>query len=94
MCGTCQNYIGLHLRYLGVQLQGEGHEMEKNSGTNLFHSFPCYSNFLPRIGKNKTSKCGFESFPRMMMYILCVKNVRATFLHTVVSQLRGDCSII
>ena len=27
---------------VGLQFQGEGHEMEKNCGTNLSHSFHCF----------------------------------------------------
>ena len=41
---------------VGLQLQGEGHEMEKNCGTNLSHSFPCFSNLLPRIGEQQNIK--------------------------------------
>ena len=58
-------------RDVGIQLRG-GHEMEKNCGTNLSHSFPCFA-FCLGLENNKTSKCGSESFPHMMTYILCVE---------------------
>ena len=35
--------------FVGLQLRGEGHEMEKNCWINMSHSFPCFSNLLPRI---------------------------------------------
>ena len=44
---------------VGLQSRGEGHEMEKNCGTNLSHSFPCFSNLLPGIGEQQNIKVWF-----------------------------------
>ena len=44
---------------VGLQLQGEGHEMEKNCGTNLPNIFPCFSNLLPGIGAQHNSRVWF-----------------------------------
>ena len=38
---------------------GESHEMEKNCGTNLSHSFPYFSNLLPGIGEQKKHQSVF-----------------------------------
>ena len=41
---------------IGLQLWGEGYEMKKNCMKNLSHSFPCFSNLLPRIGAQQNIK--------------------------------------
>ena len=46
---------------IGLQSRGKGHEMEKNCGTNLSHSF---QTFALGLDNNKTSKC--KSCPRMV----------------------------
>ena len=44
---------------VGLQLQGECHEMEKNCGTNPSHTFSCLSNLLPRIGEQRNIQVCF-----------------------------------
>ena len=44
---------------VGLQSPGEGHEMEQKCGTNLFHSFPCFSKLLPGIGEEQNIKVLF-----------------------------------
>ena len=44
---------------VGLQLWGEGHAMEKNCGTNLSDSFPCFSNLLPGTGEQQKIKVLF-----------------------------------
>ena len=44
---------------VGCQSWGESHEMEKNCGTNLSHSFPYFSNLLPGIGEQKKHQSVF-----------------------------------
>ena len=44
---------------VGLQLQGEGHKMDKNCGTNLSHGYPCFSNLLPGIGGQRNIKVSF-----------------------------------
>ena len=44
---------------VGLQSRGEGQEMEKNFGTNLFQSFPCFSNLLLGIGEQRNIKVWF-----------------------------------
>ena len=61
--------------------------MEKNCDTNLSYSFPCFLNLFLGLENSKTPKCDSESLHAW-------KTVRATFLHTVVSQSRGDCSMM
>ena len=41
---------------IGLQSWGEGHEIEKNCGTNPSHSFPCTLYFLPGIGEQQNIK--------------------------------------
>ena len=42
--------------------------------------FLAFQTFSPGLENNKTSKCGSESFPRMMTYILCVENCQSYIL--------------
>ena len=44
---------------VGLQSWGEGHEKEKNYGTNLSHSFPSFLNLLPAIGEQQNIKVWF-----------------------------------
>ena len=47
---------------VGLQLQGEGHEVEKNCGTNLSHSFSFFSNLFPGIEEPQNMKVWFLKF--------------------------------
>ena len=47
---------------VGLQSWRKGHEMEKNFGTNLSHSFPCFSNLLCRIKEKQNIKVWFWEF--------------------------------
>ena len=59
---------------VGHQWRGEDHEMEKNCGTNLSHSFPCFSNILPRIGEQQNIKVWFWEFSTHDdIYFVCGK---------------------
>ena len=51
---------------VGLQSRGEGHEMEKNCGTNQSHIFACFQAFSPGLKNKETSKYGSESFPHMV----------------------------
>ena len=46
-------------RNVGLQLRGEGNEMEKNCGTNLSRSLPCFSNLHPGIKEQQNIKVWF-----------------------------------
>ena len=47
--------------------------------------FLAFQTFSPGLDNNETSKCGYESFPSIVKYVLFVKNCQN---NTVVSQLR------
>ena len=44
---------------VGLQSRGEGHEMEKNCGTNRSPGFLCFSNLLPGMGEQGNIKVLF-----------------------------------
>ena len=61
---------------VSLQLRGEGHEMDKNCGTNQSYSFPCFSNLIPGIGEQQNIKIWFSEFST---HGFVWKIVRATF---------------
>ena len=62
---------------VGLQWRGEGHEMEKNCGKICLKVFLAIQTFSPGLENNETSKCGFECFPCIGTYILCVENCQS-----------------
>ena len=65
---------------VGLQLQGEGHEMEKTVGQICPIVFLAFQTFSLGLENNKTSKCGFESFPGMATSIMGVENCQSYIL--------------
>ena len=54
-----------------------------------------FMTFSQRLETNIALQCSSDSFPQIWWYIFCVwKIVRNTFWRIVVSQSRGDCSIM
>ena len=43
--------------------------------------FLAFQTFSPGLENNETPKFGFESFPRMVMYMLCVENCQRLILN-------------
>ena len=75
---------------VGLQSWGEGHEKEKNYGTNLSHSFPSFSNLLPAIGEQRIIKVWFWEFSTHGdIYFVCGKLSEQHF-DAQLSPNRGD----
>ena len=65
---------------VGLQLRGEGHEIEKNYVTNLYNSFPWFSSLLPGIGEQQNIKVWFSKFfTHDDIYFMC-ENCRSYIL--------------
>ena len=64
--------------------------MEQICPTFFLH----FMTFSPQLETNNALQCRSDSFPHMVLYILCVEIVRTTFRRIVVYQSRGDCSIM
>ena len=74
---------------VGLQLRGEGHEMENQTvGQICPIVFLAIQIFPPGLENNETSKCGTDSFPRMMTYMLCVEKLSELHFDT---QLSPNC---
>jgi hypothetical protein len=72
MCGKLPE---LHCNALLVSNRGEKvMKQRKTMGKICPIVFLAFQTFSPGLEKNKTSKCGFKSFPHMVTYILCVEN--------------------
>ena len=52
-------------------------EKKKNLGQICPIVFLAFQTFSLGLENNETSKCGVESFPRIVAYILCVKNYQS-----------------
>ena len=46
---------------------------KKNYRTNLSLVILLFKTFSPRLENNDTSTCSYDSFPRMVTYMLCVE---------------------
>ena len=69
---NCQNYIAM---YHWSPIAGRrSSNVEKTMGQICPIVFLDFVTFSLGLENNKTSKCGSESFPRTVTYILCVEN--------------------
>ena len=57
-----------HWCFVFLQSRGEGLKSKENY-VKIRPYFPSFLNLLPGIGKNRTSMCCSESFPRMVTYM-------------------------
>ena len=77
-----------------LQSRGDGLKSTENYETDLFHSFLYFMTFSLQLETNNAFQYSSDSFPRMVIFILCVESFQNYILRIFVSQLQGDYSIM